>query len=116
MEDVKTFLRFVILVFVASVIYSVIYASWQPQFRIFHTLADTSNSEGNSLLSKCFSNEVFINYLTSSGVIVLPLYEFFFYPLFHRCLEMVKSSWTFIFGMLLLSGQNCSTIGDRNCC
>ena len=104
-EDVKTFLRFVILVFVASVIFSVIYASWQLQYRIFHTLADTSNSEGNSLLSKCFSNEVFINYLSSSGVIVLPLYEFFFYPLFHRCLEMVKSSWTFIFGILLLMGK-----------
>ena len=104
-EDVKTFLRFVILVFVASVICSVMYASSQLQFRIFHTLADTSNSEGNSLLSKCFSNEVFINYLTSSGVIVLPLYEFFFSPLFHQCLEMVKGSWTFIFGILLLMAK-----------
>ena len=104
-EDVKTFLRFVVLVFVGSVIFSVIYASWQPQYRIFYTLADTSNSEGNSLLSKFFSNEVFINFLPDSAVIVLPLYEFFFYPLFHRCLEMVKSSWTFTFGILLLTAK-----------
>ena len=93
-EDVKTFLRFVVLVFVSSVIYSVIYASWQLQYRIFYTLADTSNS-----------NEVFVGFLPVNGVIVLPLYEFIFYPLFHRCLEMVKNGWTIIFGILLLTAK-----------
>ena len=59
----------------ASVIFSVMFASWRLQYRIFYTLADTSNSEGNSLLS---SNEVFVDFLPNIGVIVLPLYEFFF--------------------------------------
>ena len=104
-EDVKTFLQFVVLVFVASVIFSVMFASWRLQYRIFYTLADTSNSEGNCLLSKFFSIEVLVHFLPKSGVIILPLYEFFFYPLFHRCLEMVKSSWTFIFGILLLTAK-----------
>ena len=106
-EDVKTFLRFVGLVFIAAIIFIVILASWQLEYKMFKILTDANNSEGKS---KFFSNVVLVGFFSNCGVMVLPLYEFFFRPVFHRCLETVKSGWRFSFGMILLTFKIVSTL------
>ena len=79
----------------------VIFASWQLLANMLYMLTDISNTKDESLL-KCYSKEAFIEILANSCVVMFPLYELFIYPLFHRCLEMMKSHWKFILGVLLL--------------
>ena len=93
-EDVKTCLRFTVIIPVGTVILGVIFDSWLLLNRITNLLNDTCNY--------C-SSVAFVEFSLNCSVVVLPLYEVFFYPVFHRCLVMVKSSWTITFGMLLLT-------------
>ena len=64
-------------------------------------LIDASSPRDNSF-SKCYSKEVFVDIYFYSGVILLPLFELFIYPVFHRCLEVIESSWKVICGPVLL--------------
>ena len=57
------------------------------------------------ILSSITPKELFFTFFINFSVVILPLHEFFFYPMFHRCLEVVKSSWKFIFGSLLLTAK-----------
>ena len=95
-EDVKTFLRFIVVMPVAVVTFGVIFASWLLVDSTLNLLNDTS---------KHYSKRAFSAFFINVSFIILPLYEFFFYPVFHRCLEVVKSSWKFIFGNLLLTAK-----------
>ena len=103
-EDVKTFLRFIVVIFVEAVTFGVIFASKQLQAKVSNMLTDTSNTKDESL-SKCFSKETFVDFFFFGSVVIFPLYEFFFYPVFHRCLEKIKSYWKFIFGVFLLIAE-----------
>ena len=100
-EDVKTFLRLIGVMFVGTMMSGVIFASWQLLANMLYMLTDISNTKDESLL-KCYSKEAFIEILANSCVVMFPLYELFIYPSFHRCLEMMKSHWKFILGVLLL--------------
>lgn len=97
-EDVKTFLRVIIIIFSGTVIFYAIFVSWQQLERILSLLTDTSRSSYH----KCYSVEAFIESFLFGSVIILPVYELFLYPIFHRCLGMINSHWKFISGMFLL--------------
>ena len=93
-EDVKTFLRFIVVLPVAVVVIGVIFISWQLLYKVMYLLKETRKS---------YSSDAFVAFFANCGFLILPLYEFFFYPVFHRCLEMLKSSWRFLLGILLLT-------------
>ena len=99
-EDVKTFLRFIVVMFVGTLSFGVIFASRQLGLKVSKMLIDASNGR-NLHVSRCYSKEVFVN-TYSLGVVILPLYEFLFYPMFHRCLGMIRSHCTFVLGVVLL--------------
>ena len=98
-EDVKTLLQFPVVMFAGAIVFSVAVATMQHIHTMSKMLTDTSDKS----ISKCYSKDVFINTFTFSSVIILPVYEFFFYPLFHRCLERINTQWTLIFGAQLLT-------------
>ena len=100
-EDVKTLLRFLVIMFVGAIAFSVAVATGQHIQKVSEMLTDANNKSYKSF-SKCYSKHLFINTFTFIPVIILPAYEFLFYPLFHRCLERITSQWTFILGVLLL--------------
>ena len=100
-EDVKTFLRFIVIMPMAVVVFGVAFISWQLLYKVMYLLKETRS---------CYSSDAFVAFFTNCGVLILPLYEFFFYPVFHRCLEMVKSSWRFLFGILLLTTEIVATL------
>ena len=93
-EDVKTFVRFIIVMIVGAMTLSVIFASWKLLVKVINILTDRN--------TKCYPKQAFFELFTYCYVILLPLYEFFFYPLFHRCLGMTKNRWKFTLGILLL--------------
>ena len=103
-EDVKTFLRFIIVILVGTVTFGVMVASWQLLTNVSNMLTDTSNTNGEPL-SKCYSKEAFVEIFYYGSVLILPLYNLFFYPVFHRCLEVRRSYWKFFWGVLLLLAE-----------
>ena len=107
-EDVKTFLRLIVFMFVGAITFGVIFASRHILISVLHMLTD-SNTTVESL-SKCYSENVFIEIFFYSSVIILPLCELIFYPVFRRCLEINKSCWKLILGILLLIGELVSLV------
>ena len=87
-EDVKTFLRLFAVILVGTVVFGMTFASWRLKLNVSKMLSD--------------SNNVFISSLAFSPAIILPLYDFFFYPLFYQYLRMIRNHWTFFLGVVLL--------------
>ena len=104
-EDVKTFLRFIVVTFVGTMTFGVIFTSRQLTLKVLKMLTDASNARDKSLYF-----EVFINNFSYSPVTILPLYEFFFYPMFHRCLGTIKSHCILVLGVVLLISTTISLL------
>ena len=100
-EDVKTFLRLVVILPVAVVVIGVVFGSWRLLNRVIYLLNKTHS---------CYSNDAFVALFENCSIVILPFYEFLFYPVFHRCLEMVKNRWRFLFGILLLTTELVATL------
>ena len=105
-EDVKTFLQFIIVLVVGVVTFSAIFASERLLHMMLRMLAATKHQSS----SQCYSKATLINTLNFSVIVILCLYEVIFYPLFHRCLGKIKYKWTFILGVLLLISTTLSMI------
>ena len=103
-EDVKTFLRIVIIAFVAVVTFGVVFATGQLTLNLSDKLIDASSPRDNSF-SKCYSKEAFVGIYFYSVVILLPSFEFFICPVFHQCLEVIESGWKVICGTVLLLAE-----------
>ena len=97
-EDVKTFLRFIIMIFLGTVTFDVVFASGQLMDNVSSMLSHTVDGSVSKL---CFK-KVFVNSFIYGSVLILPLYEILIYPMFHRCLERIKSHWKYIMGVPLL--------------
>ena len=97
-EDVKTFLRFIIMIFLGTVTFDVVFASGQLIDNVSSMLTHTVDGSVSKL---CFK-KVFVNSFIYGSVLILPLYEILIYPMFHRCLERIKSHWKYIMGVPLL--------------
>ena len=103
-EDVKTFLRVILIIFVGTVILYAVFVLLQQLERMLNLLTDTTSTSKTFYL-ECYSIEAFIESFLFSSVIILPFYELVLYPIFHRCLEMINSHWKFISGVFLLIAE-----------
>ena len=99
-EDVKTFIRLLAVIFVASLLFGLKIAISMLTAQLSNQLVTRRDIIGR-VLSKCYSEELTQRILHYSWVIVIPVYEFIFYPLFSRCLVAVSSPIKLMFGLLL---------------
>ena len=99
-EDVKTFLRLAGVMFLGAVTIGVTFASGWHVLMVSKMLND-ANTAMDEAFSKCYSTEIFVPTYSFGVVLIFPLYEFLFYPMFHRCLGMIRNHWTFVLGVVL---------------
>ncbi len=96
-EDVKTFLRLLTIVFIGCSMPSVV------------TIVNSRNLLAEIILDKdiairpsieCYMNKLYANTLFITATILIPLYEFVLYPLLHKYFSWVKSYWKFSIGVV----------------
>ena len=101
-EDVKTFLRMLVIIIFASAVNSGIFALQDIESHLLHAfnyfISVKSPEEMRECISERYSNQ-FIFFFTV--VISIPLYEFAIYPLLHKQLYWMKSSWKVLMGAAL---------------
>ena len=97
-EDVKTLLRIVIVLFVGSLVYSI---SDEGHFTKSKLNKIFQNDSTTVSMTKCSINSIFNGIYFISGTLLIPLYEFLVYPFFHWCLPNAKSLHKFAIGAFL---------------
>ena len=100
-EDVKTFLRLLVFVFVMSILLGILTAVYMLKVQLSNQLVTRRHISGRVVSNKCYSEKLTQQIFNYSWVIVIPLYEFVIYPLFSRCLAAISSRIKFAFGLLL---------------
>ena len=102
-EDVKTFFRLLVIIFVGFGVPCGIFpveivsrAFWKQFISIDH-----ETHTAGQWLQKCIKKKLSTNFLFFSGTLLIPLYEFVLYPLLYKRLYWVKSYWKFLLGALL---------------
>ena len=98
-EDVKTFIRMIAVGLFMCILLGIAIAVFTLKVRLSNLLI-THNMMGQ-LAKKCYSEELTQQVFNYSWVIVIPLYEFIFYPLFNRCLAAVSIQTKFVLGVAL---------------
>ena len=101
-EDVKTFLRLVVIISVAGNLFGEVIATDILRVNMWNKFIRTHTMDRSPYM--CYSDVTFKQGFIYCGAIAVPLYEFFIYPLFHRCLGKLndKSQWKVVLGVLLL--------------
>ena len=98
-EDVKTFLRLLVIVAVVSLLFSEIITSYTLMLRLYKLLSLSVCTDDS--LRECYFKRSFLVIVEYSWAIVLPLYEFIIYPIFYRFLSPIKTSMLLMTGVLL---------------
>ena len=104
-EDVKTFLRLIVIVLMASILFGIGIAFYLLKVQLSNQLLATYTTHSDIMgrsVNKCYSEELTQQIYIFSWVIVVPFYEFVFYPLFHKCLGKLGSQIKGVLGLLLL--------------
>ena len=104
-EDVKTFLRFIVLIMIGSVLFGEVSATDSLMLKLMSMLTAPENQvhlHDSRFLYKCYATNAYSSFLVYFWAIVLPVYEFLIYPVFHRVLSVIKSQDIFLFGVLFL--------------
>ena len=102
-EDVKTFLRFVALIMVGSILFGAVFATDSLMFKLSSMLtAAEENIPYSASLYRCYSKNAFVYICLYFWAIILPVYEVIIYPVFQRILVVVKSQMIFMLGTLFL--------------
>ena len=104
-EDVKTFLRFIVFILIAVMTFCAMFAFRWLHNNMLMILTDASNIRYASL-SKCYYKKAFIEIFVLCSFVILPLYELIFCPVCHQCLDMIKTWWKFILGILLMIAES----------
>ena len=97
-EDVKTFLRLLVIVFIVSILFGILIAFNMLKDQLSNQLAA---KHSDIMVNECYSEKLTQQIFIFSWVIVIPLYEFVFYPLFNKCLAELGSRTKITFGLLL---------------
>ena len=111
-EDVKTFLRLLAVIAVGSCSFgeaftlSTSLGSYIKTSIVYHTAVTEETT-----LHQCYSYEAFIQTFTYSGLLVIPVYEFLIFPVFHRFLAKIDSLRKFMLGVLLLIATIVAVMG-----
>ena len=97
MENVKTFVRSLIVIFIVSALSSVIFSSGDLGNQLIH---NSNDKEFNSF-TFTLKDTLSITYYFS-GALLAPIYEFVFYPLLQRQLPCIQSyQWKLYAGAVL---------------
>ena len=97
-EDVKTFLRILVVVSVSSAVFSDLYAAEQLEGKMLKLLTFSQHSLKEQI---CTKHHVWYYSIYFMALGFIPLYEFLLYPLLHKYLYRVKSIWKFMIGAVL---------------
>ena len=100
-EDVKTFLRMLVVGFLECILLGIAVSVFMLKELITKLLISSQKSTKGQLVKNCDTEKVLQQIFIYSWVVVIPLYEFVFYPLFSRCLAELSSQIKFVFGLLL---------------
>jgi peptide/histidine transporter 3/4 len=91
-EDVKTFLRLLTVVFFGCAIPSVVITANRFRGRLLGILNEPS--------IECYLKIFYVYTDLITATILVPLHEFFLYPLLHKYFSWVKSYWKFSIGVV----------------
>ena len=94
-EDVKTFLRLLVIVAVVSIPFGAIFTSYSLLLRLFKLFSLTDNCKS------CYFKHSFIAIVEFSWAFLLPIFEFIIYPIFHRFLSCINTKILLMTGVLL---------------
>ena len=94
-EDVKTFLRLLVIVAVVSISFGAIFTSYSLLLRLFKLFSLTDNCKS------CYFKHSFIAIVEFSWAFLLPIFEFIIYPIFHRFLSCINTKILLMTGVLL---------------
>ena len=97
-EDVKTFLRLLAIIAIISILFGQVSATESLMDKLFNMFGDNDSKS----LQRCYLRGGVLDIAFYSWGFVLPLYEYFCYPLFHRFLVVIKSQWMILIGVVFL--------------
>ena len=97
-EDVKTFLQLLIVVFIGCSMPSVVTIVNNLRNLLAEIILDKDMATRPSI--ECYMNKLYANTLLITATILIPLYEFVLYPLLHKYFSWVKSYWKFSIGVV----------------
>ena len=95
-EDVKTFLRLLVIVAVVSISSGEIFTSYSLLLRLFRLFSLQVCTDGS-----CYFEHSFFAIMLFSWAFLLPIFELIIYPIFHRFLSCIKTKTLLMTGVLL---------------
>ena len=95
-EDVKTFLRLLVIVAMVSISFGVIFTSYSLLLRLLKLFSLQVCTD-----KSCYFKHSFIAIVEFSWAFLLPIFEFIIYPIFHRFLSCIKTKALLMTGVLL---------------
>ena len=97
-EDVKTFLRLLTVVFIGCSMPSVVTIVNKLRNLLVVIVLDKDVVTRPSI--ECYMNKFYVNTLLITATVLIPLHEFVLYPLLHKYFSWVKSYWKFSIGVV----------------
>ena len=97
-EDVKTFLRLLTVVFIGSSMPSVVIVVSKVRNLVLDTVMDKDIVTRPSV--ECYLNKLYANTLLITATILIPLHEFVLYPLLHKYFSWSTSHWKYFLGVV----------------
>ena len=99
MEDVKTFLRLLVITAIASIIISEIYITQRPRNLLIKELLDTNSIKSTK---DCYKKEILIHTIGDCAIaFLIPLHKFIIYPAIQRCIPSIKIYQKFLLGVAI---------------
>ena len=97
-EDVKTFLRIIVVILVGSLVYSISNEGHFTKSKLNSVFLNQSTIRS---MTECSTDLIFTGFYFISGTLLIPLYELLIYPLFHKYLPNVTSLCKYALGAIL---------------
>ena len=98
-EDVKTFLRLLVITAVASIVLSEVYITQRPRNLFVKELLDIDSIKSTK---DCYKREILIHTIGDCAVaFLIPLHKFIIYPAIQRCIPSIKIYQKFLLGVAI---------------
>ena len=97
-EDVKTFLRLLTLIFFGCAMPSVVTIVNNFRYHLLHITLDKDILNQPSI--ECYEKIFYVYTDLITATVLVPLHEFILYPLLHKYFSCVKSYWKFFIGVI----------------
>ena len=97
-EDVKTFLRLLTVVFFGCAMPGVVVIVQEFRDSLIHVLHDEEIV--TMPRAECYVDKFYAKTMLITGTVLIPLHEFILYPLLHKYFSWVRSYWKFSIGVV----------------